>query len=154
MYERILVPIDGSPTSDRGLDEAIRMATLTRARLRLLHIVDQLPFVFGSDTLAPYTADVAGLLREAGEAILTQAKAKVAARGIPVDTVLHDSYQGRVCDLVAAEAKAWPADLIVIGTHGRHGVERALLGSDAEQILRMAPAPVLLVRCAKAGHAA
>ncbi|TAK78190.1 MAG: universal stress protein [Aquabacterium sp.] len=154
MYERILVPIDGSPTSDRGLEEAIRMARLTQARLRLVHVVDEFPFVLGADTLAPYTADVLSLLREAGEGVLARAKAKALAGGIAVDTVLHDTFQGRVCDLVVADANDWHADLIVIGTHGRHGVERVLLGSDAEQILRVAPVPVLLVRAGQSARPA
>ena len=51
-----------------------------------------------------------------------------------------------MCDLVAKAAKEWPAELVVIGTHGRRGVGRLLLGSDAEQILRLSPVPVLLVR--------
>jgi nucleotide-binding universal stress UspA family protein len=67
---------------------------------------------------------------------------------IPVDTVLADTLQGRVCDLVIDEANRWKADLIVIGTHGRRGPGRLAMGSDAEQILRLAPAPVLLVRAA------
>lgn len=60
--------------------------------------------------------------------------------------MLRESLAGRVCDLVTAEAKTWPADLIVLGTHGRRGAGRMLLGSDAEQTLRMSPVPVLLVR--------
>jgi nucleotide-binding universal stress UspA family protein len=51
-----------------------------------------------------------------------------------------------VCDLVAAAAKSWSVELVVIGTHGRRGLGRLLLGSDAEQILRLSPVPVLLVR--------
>jgi len=51
-----------------------------------------------------------------------------------------------VCDVVAEQASIWKADLIVIGTHGRRGAKRLLMGSDAEQIVRSAPAPVLLVR--------
>jgi len=60
--------------------------------------------------------------------------------------VLVEDMTARVADLVTEQARAWKADLIVIGTHGRRGVDRFLLGSDAEQILRIAPAPVLLVR--------
>jgi nucleotide-binding universal stress UspA family protein len=70
----------------------------------------------------------------------------VEAAGIKVDTLLRDSFEGRVCDLVVDSAKAWPADVIVIGTHGRRGVGRLLIGSDAEQIVRYARVPVLLVR--------
>jgi nucleotide-binding universal stress UspA family protein len=65
-----------------------------------------------------------------------------------VDSVLDDTLGGRISDRVLAQAQQWPAQLIVIGTHGRRGVGRLLLGSDAEQVLRQAPVPVLLVRAA------
>jgi len=143
MYERILVPVDGSPTSNRGLDEAIRLAKLTGARLRLVHGIDQLSFSTGFEI---YTGDVAGLLRESGEKILGEARARAAAAGVPVESFLSESFGQRVSDLVLEQAGAFHADLIVLGTHGRRGVGRLLLGSDAEQIVRVAAVPVLLVR--------
>ena len=146
MYQRILVPVDGSPTSRRGLDEAIAVGRLTGARLRLMHVVDQTSFAMSADAFGAYTGDLLTLLRQGGEQILVDAKAKVEAAGLAADTVLRESLAGRVCDLVTAEARAWPAELIVLGTHGRRGAGRMLLGSDAEQILRLSPVPVLLVR--------
>ena len=86
------------------------------------------------------------MLREGGAAILAEGAASAQAAGLDVDTVLKDSFAGRVCDLVVAEAGSWPADLIVLGTHGRRGVGRMLMGSDAEAIVRSAPIPVLLIR--------
>lgn len=150
MYQRILVPVDGSPTSNRGLAEAIALAKLTGARLRLLHVVDELSFALGASAFPVYTGDVIGLLREAGEKILADAKAKVEAAGLGVEAVLRDGFAGRVCDLIVEQAEAWPADLIVIGTHGRRGVDRLFMGSDAELVLRTAPVPVLLVRASDA----
>jgi len=147
MYERILVPVDGSPTSQRGLAEALAVARLTGAKLRLIHVIDQPFFAMGADAYAGYSVDLFALLREGGQKILDAAKAQVEAAGVALDgAVLRDDLSGRVCDIVVDEAKAWPADLVVIGTHGRRGAGRLLLGSDAEQILRLAPAPVLLVR--------
>ena len=146
MYQSILVPIDGSPTSSRGLSEAVRLGQLTRARLRLIHVVDELSFALGASEGLTMTGDILSLLREAGAAILTQGAASVKAAGLEVDTVLKDSFAGRVCDLVVAEAAAWPADLIVLGTHGRRGVGRLFMGSDAENIVRSAQTPVLLLR--------
>lgn len=151
MYQRILVPIDGSPTAKRGLEEALAVAGLTHASVRLIHVVDQLPYSSGLDPTAGWSGDMYAQLRDAGEAILDDGKAQVAAAGIPVDVALRDTFEGRVCDLVVDEAARWPADLIVIGTHGRRGPGRLLLGSDAEQILRLAPVPVLLVRTPGAG---
>lgn len=146
MYQRILVPVDGSPTANHGLGEAIALGKLTGARLRLLHVVDELSFAIGAGAFAGFASDYITMLREGGEDILAAGKARVEAAGLEVDTVLRDTFAGRVCDHVTQEAKAWPAELIVIGTHGRRGAGRLFMGSDAEQILRQAPVPVLLVR--------
>jgi nucleotide-binding universal stress UspA family protein len=142
-YQRILVPVDGSPTSNAGLDEAIRLAELMGARIGLVHVVDGNLFGIGFETCV---GDVAGMLSEAGAEILAKAKARVESRAVPVDTFTADTFGERVCDVVADQANAWKADLIVIGTHGRRGARRLLLGSDAEQIVRSSPVPVLLVR--------
>jgi len=155
MYQRILVPIDGSPTAERGLAEAIKLGRLTGAQLRLVHVVDELSFALSaSQGMATMTGDVLDMLREAGAEILAQGAASVRAAGLQVDTVLKDSLAGRVSDLVIREAGAWPADLIVLGTHGRRGVGRLFLGSDAETIVRSAPVPVLLLRAAASTSAA
>ena len=146
MYQRILVPIDGSATSHRGLAEAIALARVTGGRLHLLHVVDELSFAMAADGFSGLSVDLLTLLREGGAKILATAVAEVEAAGLPVDGVLKDSLAGRVSDLVLDEAATWPADLIVIGTHGRRGAGRLFMGSDAEQVLRQASAPVLLVR--------
>ncbi len=149
MYRNILVPVDGSPTSNAGLDEAIALAKAIGARLRLLHVVDQMPLAFSSDGFGAMSVDVTGLLREAGQELLAQAEAHVTAAALEVDSVLLESLDGRLFEHVSAQARDWPADLIVIGTHGRRGVGRMLLGSDAEQVVRHAPVPVLLYRAAE-----
>ena len=146
MYQRIFVPIDGSATSTQGLDEAIKLAKLTGASLRLIHVVDALTITTGLVPSAYYADEVPPRAKEAGVQILEQARIRVEASGVKVDTFLFDSMVARVSETVIEQAKAWNADLIVIGTHGRRGVGRILLGSDAEQIVRMAPVPVLLVR--------
>jgi nucleotide-binding universal stress UspA family protein len=146
MYQKILVPIDGSDTSTRGLEEAIRMAKLTKGRLRLFHAIDELSFALSMDAYAGYAGDWLNTLRDGGTQMLKDAKAKALAAGIDAEVVLHDSFNGKVAELVAAEAVNWPADLIVLGTHGRRGLGRMFLGSGAESILRTAPVPVLLVR--------
>ena len=145
MYQRILVPVDGSATSRCGLEEALRLARLCGAKVRLVHIVDQLKYVTGFGTYA-YDSDLLPLMEEAGEQVLQAGREMAASAGVEAETLLFTSPVKRVCDVVVEQAKTWKADLIVIGTHGRHGVGRLLLGSDAEQILRLAPVPVLLVR--------
>jgi nucleotide-binding universal stress UspA family protein len=146
MYQRILVPVDGSAISDRGLDEAIALAKVVGARLRLVHVIDELSFAIAASASAGYMGDFVEMLRQGGEEILAAAKAKVESAGLGVETMLRDGFGGRVCDQVVDEAGTWRAQLIVIGTHGRRGAGRLLIGSDAEQILRLAPVPVLLVR--------
>lgn len=146
MYHRILVAVDGSPPSNAGLAEAIKLARLTGARVRVLHVVDETAFLLSGDSFAPMSGDVFTLLKEAGQAVLETARVTINAAGIPVDTALFDSLSSRLCDRVAEQVKEWGADMIVLGTHGRRGVGRMLLGSDAEQIVRTATVPVLLVR--------
>lgn len=148
MYQRILVPVDGSETSNRGLDEAIQLAGLTGGRIRLVHGIDSLIFSTGLDLA---NGDLVGVLVDSGAQILCEAKARVEASGLAVDTYFPETLGGRICDMVVEQAKLWHADLIVIGTHGRRGVGRVLMGSDAEQIVRAAPVPVLLVRPKPAG---
>ncbi|HEX6016646.1 MAG TPA: universal stress protein [Burkholderiaceae bacterium] len=145
MYERILVPVDGSAASDRGLDEALALAAKFGSKIRLLHVIDEASLGLA----AGYAVDIGPLttaLHKGGEQVLAQAKARAGKRGIDAETSLNDTFTARVCDVVVQEALEWKADLIVIGTHGRRGASRLLLGSDAEQVLRLAPVPVLLVR--------
>jgi nucleotide-binding universal stress UspA family protein len=153
MYSRILVPVDGSPTSNAGLDEAIKLAKQFGSQLRLLHVVDQMPLAVSAEGFGVMSVDVLGLLKEAGARVLADAKAHVVAAGVPVDTLLVDSPNSRLSDHVTAVAMEWPAELIVIGTHGRRGIGRVLMGSDAEQVVRHAPVPVLLYRAADAASA-
>ncbi len=146
MYQKLLVPVDGSPTSNRGLEEAIRLATLTHGRLRLVHVVDDLSFSLATGAYGGYSGDLLDVLRSGGSEILAQAAAKVEAAGLEVDTVLHETMTGSVSGVITREASDCGADLIVLGTHGRRGVGRMVLGSSAESVVRYAPVPVLLVR--------
>lgn len=146
MYQRILVPIDGSETSLLAVDEAIRLARATGGKLRFLHAIDQLSIAFAMDSYEGFSADWGAALHENGQELLDGAKASAAAAGVEADTVLHESYNDRIVDVVTIQARQWPADLIVLGTHGRRGVQQLLLGSGAQSILRTACVPVLLVR--------
>lgn len=146
MYQKILVPIDGSSTSNRGLLEAIRLAGFTGGRLRLVHVIDELSFALAMDAYAGHSGDWIEALRAEGGRLLTQAQVQAHDAGIPTDNVLFDSFRKSVHEQVVAESITSHADLIVLGTHGRRGLARVLMGSDAEQIARTAPVPVLLVR--------
>lgn len=146
MYQRILVPVDGSSTSSHGLGEAIRLAKVTAGRVRLIHVIDELSFALAMDAYSGRTGDWLDELRAGATKLLEEGKARAAAEGVEADAVLCDNFRGAVPDRVTAEAASWPADLIVLGTHGRRGLGRMVMGSSAEQILRSASVPVLLVR--------
>lgn len=146
MYQKILVAIDGSTTSNRGLQEAIRLAHLTNGRIRLIHVIDELSLAITVESSGVYAAELRESLDKSGADIIESARNTVAAAGIDCDVVLHDNLSYPVHSLVNEEAKTWPADLIVLGTHGRRGMKRLWLGSSAEKILRSSPVPVLLVR--------
>ena len=155
MYERILVPIDGSVTSGLGLSEAIRMAKLTGGRLRLVHVIDDLSFSLAMDAYSGYAGNLLEELRVDATKLLEAARASAADNGIEADTVLLDRFKSTVADQIIAEAQASKAELIVIGTHGRRGISHWVMGSSAERILRISPVPVLLVRApesAKSEH--
>lgn len=146
MYKRILVPVDGSSTSRRGLQEAITLAGLTGGQLRLLHVVDELSAAMSMSGQGVVSADMFQLLREGGEQVLAEALAAVRSHQLVADSVLIEGFSGRLCDHVLAQAQQWGAEIIVLGSHGRRGVGRMVMGSDAEQIIRTAQVPVLVVR--------
>ncbi|MBW7923315.1 MAG: universal stress protein [Burkholderiaceae bacterium] len=146
MYERILVPYDGSPTSDEALAEAVRLAKLCSSRVRLIHVVDPLLYITGFEVGAVYANEILPGLLAAGEALLRKARDPIEAQGLAVESEVIQSSGERVARIVVEQAALWKADLIVLGTHGRRGVDRVLMGSDAELVARTSPVPVLLVR--------
>lgn len=147
-YRRILVAVDGSPTSMKGLREAIRLAKDGRAQLLLLHVVNEFYAFASLDGFAP-GVDLVPALREGGQRILAKAKAAAEKEGIRAKTLLRETLGGPAADSIVRDARRQRADLIVLGTHGRRGLRRMVLGSDAEAVVRSSPVPVLLVRAAK-----
>jgi nucleotide-binding universal stress UspA family protein len=145
MYQRILVPVDGSHTSTLGLQEAVRMAIDQRARLRLIHVVDDAIIAQNFEGFVN-TGDLLDSLREAGKDAIAKAVALARRHDVRAEASVIETMRDRVADVIVREAKKWKADLIVMGTHGRRGVGRVVLGSDAEAVLRETPVPVLLVR--------
>ncbi|MES2369348.1 MAG: universal stress protein [Pseudomonadota bacterium] len=145
MYKSILVAIDGSQTSELALNEAIQFARAAGSRLRIVNVVDEVNLNWSE---FPNTAELWDVLVASGRALLGKAASTVAEAGVEADTRLIelDRLGDRIPDALAREADAWPADLIVVGTHGRRGLSHLLLGSVAEGIVRVASKPVLLVR--------
>jgi len=145
MYQKILVPVDGSETSTRGLNEAIRLAKIQGGELRLVHIVNE--FILDV-TYSPglYPENLIESLRSGGKAILDTAQTAAQTAGVKADSVMLESIGGVPADFILAQAKEWKADLIVMGTHGRRGLLRFALGSNADLVVRGATMPVMLIR--------
>ena len=145
MYKRILVPIDGSPASNLGLEEAIHLAKDQNAALRLLHVLNEW-LIVSPDAAGANPGEMQEALRKSGDALLNEADARARAAGVTATSALIEQMGSPVGAAVLRHAEEWSADLIVCGTHGRHGVRRLVLGSDAEYIIRHTRVPVLLRR--------
>lgn len=145
MYSRILVPVDGSATAEQGLEEALEMSYSAKTHIVLLHVVDHVPTEVAAGTPAAFEASRREQVR-AGEALLEHARSRCVNAGVSCETVLREVSAQRAADVIAAEAGKHRCQIIVMGTHGRKGLTRLALGSDAELVIRQAPVPVLTVR--------
>lgn len=157
MFARVMVAVDGSGASDRGLKSAIGLAADQRAALTILHIVDDMASVsyVGDMSYVPasYVDDLLEELRANGRRILAKAEARARDAGVAARTLLVEAKGATVAETILAQARKARADVIVLGTHGRRGLRRVLIGSDAETVLREARVPVLLVRSPEAATA-
>jgi nucleotide-binding universal stress UspA family protein len=143
MYDRILLPTDGSDAGTRAVDQALGLAAETGATLHLLFVLEEIPY-------APETMDdaVGSELREIGEATLETVRERADGAGVEVVEALREGAPHSTILEYAAEEDA---DVIVMGTHGRSGLDRYLLGSVTERVVRTADIPVLTVRMSGAG---
>jgi len=145
--KHILVPVDFTDTSGAALDYAIDLASQLGARVTALHAYEIPVFGFPDGALIA-TADVTARIGQAAQQALTkeveQRKGKV-----PLESVLRTGVAWEEINAVAADRAA---DLIVIGTHGRRGLARALLGSVAENVVRTAKVPVLTIHGPRDPH--
>lgn len=140
---RILVCTDGSRASLEAARQAIDLARRWRSELRAVYVIEH------ADLDGEADADVVARLRESGRAILERIATMAAAQGVRVDGVL---LEGVVFDVILEDARAWKADLIVMGRTGRTGPGRALLGSEAERVLEFSDRPVLIVPTTEAAE--
>jgi nucleotide-binding universal stress UspA family protein len=145
MYQRILVPVDGSETAIKAMITALQMARDSGGQVHLVHMVEGMT-PLAADPYGAYSGEVIEIMRQSGAKILEDALVVAKAAGVPADTELFDNFGERLAEVVADSATRFKADLIVVGTHGRRGLGRMMLGSGAEQIIRLAPVPVLVIR--------
>ncbi|HSI54003.1 MAG: universal stress protein [Ramlibacter sp.] len=141
-YQRIMVPVDGSEASDEAVLSAVELARRNNASIRFLFCLDELSLPAGPR----YSPSVFQAARDDGSTVLSRARSRAERAGVPVETCLNESPGERLGHCVADRAREWHADLIVVGTHGRKGIARVLMGSGAESIIREAPVPVLVIR--------
>ncbi len=146
MYARILVPVDGSDAAQHGLETAVAFASRTGATVRVIHVIDHASTVSGAESYSACSGYLSVQLHACGEQILDHAYAVSKHAGVPVERRLCETGGASLADVVLEDARAWAAELIVLGTHGRSGVDRFFFGSGAEEISRRASVPVLLVR--------
>jgi nucleotide-binding universal stress UspA family protein len=145
--KRILVPTDFTETSDHAIDWALGLAAKVGAAVTVMHGYE-LPIIGFPDGAIIATPSVASHIADASQAALDAAVKGLAARGFVVESLLRE---GIIWEEINAVAESIHADVIVIGTHGRKGLARALLGSVAENVIRTATRPVVSIRD-KHGH--
>lgn len=145
MYNLIMVPIDGSPTSQRAFDSALNAARENHAELIPLFVVDVPLIAYQAPGFDP-SIMLEALLREGKQLRSDTLKAmqREGVNGIP-RVVEIDRPGMDVAERILQEARSLKADLLVIGTHGRRGLRRLVLGSVAERVARTSSCPVLLI---------
>jgi len=145
LYSSILVPVDASAPSECGLREAIRIALATQARVVVLNVVNEFPMLMDPVSMADY-GNLLEALHRNGEEIAAKAAKAVKDAGLECDSTVLDAASGSVAALIVEQVVERRCDLVVMGTHGRRGMKRLALGSDAELVVRHCPVPVLLVK--------
>ncbi|MEI6760852.1 MAG: universal stress protein [Betaproteobacteria bacterium] len=144
MFKHILVPVDGSPTAQLALTKAIELARAFDSRITAIFVIDPYPFTgIGADFAYGQTEYLTAAHAEA-QAALKQTSDALAQSGVPFDTSVvesHTPWRG-----VVQTAEALPADLIVMGSHGRSGLEKLVLGSVTQAVLAHSRRSVLVIR--------
>jgi nucleotide-binding universal stress UspA family protein len=141
MYERILVPTDGSAGVERAVEHAVDLAATHGARIHGLYVINAA--TFGGLPMETSWEGISGVLREEGEEAVERVREMAERRDVPVDTRIVEGVPSRT---IVTYADRNDCDLIVMGTHGRGGIDRLLMGSVTERVVRTADQPVLTVR--------
>jgi len=146
MYPHILIAVDGSELSNHALREAIALAQSQHSTLRIVHVVDEITLNWEGEYVD--LPEIMESFRESGRRVVEKAQNLAREAGMEPEAKLLEiqTFGHRISDLIVEEAKNWPADLIVVGTHGRRGLHAVLLGSVSDGVARRATVPVLLVR--------
>ena len=135
--ERILVAVDGSEHGNNAVEQAISLGAICNSEIYVISVVDLYPEQM---EVAPALVEK---MSEDVRIIIEAAKKKVDDAKIPCETIVH--MGGKPWEYIVQEAKDKAIDLIVMGSHGRTGLERILMGSTAQNVIGHAPCPVIVV---------
>lgn len=141
MYKKILVAVDGSKNSKKAVSHAIDLASQIGAKVLAVHVTDSTVFVNLPETIM--WDDIKSLLDEEGAKSLGFAKKKAASKKVKLDTL---TSEGSPAKEIVKTAEKEKADLIILGTAGRGGIDKFLIGSVSEKVLRMAHCTVMIVK--------
>ena len=144
MFKHILVPVDGSATSLVAMDKAVQLARAFSGRITVIHVIDPYPFVgIGADFAYGQTEYLTAAKASANQALTAAADAATAAGLQCTQRVIEGQsvYEGILEGATGADI-----DLIIMGSHGRNGIEKFLLGSETQRVLSHTSLPVLVVR--------
>lgn len=147
MYQRILVPTDGSRLSAKAVQSAMELAELSGAQIVFLNVVPRYPMSYFEGGITVTMTEVGKIEKqwsEKAQGLVDQLKAKAEARGLKAKGLTMRS--DLVAETVIACAKKNKCDLIVMASHGRKGIKRLLLGSETTHVLTHSPLPVLVLR--------
>lgn len=146
-YTHLLVPSDGSELSTKALREAVKLAQCSGARITIVHAQPIVPLAMvgmGENLDAATLEALIAATRRDSDRLLEEASAMVAAAGVPSSSERVQS--DLPCKVILEAAERLGCDLIVMGSHGRRGIQGLLLGSQTQRVLLEAPCPVLVVR--------
>ncbi|PZA06384.1 MULTISPECIES: universal stress protein [unclassified Meiothermus] len=142
MYGKILMPTDGSSCSTKAIEQGLELAKTLGAQVTFVYVVeDPTRTLWISPEAVPYGLELIEDLKKAGNEALEAALQMAARAGVSAQSKLRE---GKPIDAILSEAKSH--DLIVMGTHGRSGIDRLLLGSVTEGVLHRSEKPVLVIR--------
>ncbi|OUL96576.1 universal stress protein [Paraburkholderia hospita] len=146
MYKKILVAVDGSHTSKLAVQEAVKLASLTSGTVHAVYVVDKSPIFNYAGYFDPTVLTDA--LRSDGRSALENVEATCRQSGVACanELVETEPLNDDIAQTLQRCAERLGAELVVLGTHGRRGMKRIVLGSVAEHFVRIATCPVLLVR--------
>lgn len=139
-FRKILIAVDSGPVAANAAGVGADLARSLGAEVALITTVDMSSDFGGESGVSP--KELLEQVRQEGKRLLAGFRKRLSLDAAALEFV----QQGAPSDEIVKAAKEWPADLIVIGSHGRGGIKRALVGSVAEGVMRQAPCPVLVVR--------